>query len=60
LLNGSLNGPTWITGGSAGPEGSMLLLPLMVLVFWLFHLAYRKSNYPDPELVRRSRWRLSH
>jgi uncharacterized protein len=55
LLNGSLNGPIWITGGSAGPEGSLLLLPLMVLVIWLFHRAYRTSNYPDPELVKGSR-----
>jgi membrane protease YdiL (CAAX protease family) len=55
LLNASLHGPAWITGGGAGPEGSVLLLPLTVLLIWLFHRAYPTSNYPDPEMV--GQWR---
>lgn len=54
LLHSSFNGPTWLTGGSAGPEGSVLVAPLILLLFVLFHLAYPKPEpYPDPEAIKR-------
>jgi membrane protease YdiL (CAAX protease family) len=31
LTNSSLNGPNWLTGGSVGPEGSVLVFPLLLL-----------------------------
>jgi membrane protease YdiL (CAAX protease family) len=34
LLNGNFYGPSWLTGGTVGPEGSLLLTLLLVL-FWL-------------------------
>jgi membrane protease YdiL (CAAX protease family) len=55
LLNASFQGSAWITGAGAGPEGSALLLPLTVVMMWLFHRAYPASKYPDPEMVRQ--WR---
>lgn len=51
LLTGTFKGSSWITGGSAGPEGSILVLPLTLLVIWLFHMAYRKAKYPDVSTV---------
>src|SRR5271165_1215148 len=53
LLRGSFGGPAWLSGGSAGPEGSVLVAPLIGLLFVLFYLAYpRRAPYPDPEAVR--------
>jgi membrane protease YdiL (CAAX protease family) len=40
LLHGQFHGPTWLTGGSAGPEGSvfvpfvLLAIPLIVSTLW--------------------------
>jgi len=34
LLNGNFLGPTWLTGGTVGPEGSVLVTLLLIL-FWL-------------------------
>ncbi|HEY6331758.1 MAG TPA: CPBP family intramembrane glutamic endopeptidase [Blastocatellia bacterium] len=51
LLNSSFHGPTLMTGGSVGPEGSILILPLFVLTLVVFHLTHRKANYPDPEFL---------
>ena len=47
FLNSSVQGPTWITGGSAGPEGSVLVLFVFVLCALLIHLRFPKVNYPD-------------
>lgn len=32
LLRGAFAGPAWLTGGTAGPEGSLLVLPVIVLL----------------------------
>ena len=40
LLNSSFHGPAWLTGGSAGPEASVLTFVLMGLAFLAFHLAF--------------------
>jgi hypothetical protein len=50
LLNPHLTqGPDWLTGGSVGPEGSVVTLVLWVLMFVAFLLFYKK--YPKPALV---------
>ena len=49
LLNPSSSGPSWLSGGSVGPEGSVLtlvLLPLMTVVF----LALNRTT-PAPAMV---------
>ena len=40
LLNSSFHGPAWLTGGSAGPEASVLTYVLIGLAFLAFHLAF--------------------
>ncbi len=40
LLNSSFHGPAWLTGGSVGPEGSVLTYALIGLAFLVFHLAF--------------------
>jgi uncharacterized protein len=50
LLNPVLvQGPDWLTGGSVGPEGSVLTLILWTLMTVLFLALYRKPR--DPVLV---------
>jgi membrane protease YdiL (CAAX protease family) len=46
-LNSSVQGPDWLTGGSAGPEGSVLSLAVLVLCALLIHLRFPKPIYPD-------------
>jgi len=46
LLRSTLHGPAWITGGTVGPEGSVLLLVVMVLVWIAFDRIYRTAKYP--------------
>ena len=40
MVRSSFTGSHWLTGGSVGPEGSLLIFPLIGLLFWLFHRAY--------------------
>lgn len=47
FLNTSVHGPNWLTGGSAGPEGSLLVVPLLALCALLIHLRFPKASYPD-------------
>ncbi len=48
LLNPHLAGPAWLSGGSVGPEGSVLTLVLLTLMTVLFLVLYRPKK---PELV---------
>ena len=43
LLTTSLHGPAWLTGGSVGPEASLLGLPVLVLLF----VGIRFVAWPD-------------
>jgi hypothetical protein len=53
LLNPTFHGPTWLTGGSVGPEGSNLNIPLVLLVTLLFRLAFRERiPYPNPAALK--------
>jgi len=36
LLNSTLHGPRWLTGGSVGPEASVMMLAVLTLMFALF------------------------
>jgi membrane protease YdiL (CAAX protease family) len=40
LLNASFHGPTWLTGGSVGPEGSALVFLVIGVLFGVFHVLY--------------------
>jgi len=52
LLNGNFLGPTWLTGGTVGPEGSVLLTLLLVL-FWLCVSAWlRETHYPKQRSLK--------
>jgi uncharacterized protein len=47
FLNTSVRGPNWLTGGSAGPEGSIFAIPVLLLCALLIHLRFPKAIYPD-------------
>ncbi len=47
LLNTSVHGPNWITGGSAGPEGSIFAMVILALCAALVHFRFPKVIYPD-------------
>jgi hypothetical protein len=49
LLNSSLNGPDWLTGGSVGPEGSYLIFALLAVLWILFSRAYPEVRYAASE-----------
>jgi membrane protease YdiL (CAAX protease family) len=46
LLNPHTQGPAWLTGGSVGPEGSVLTLVLLAVMSILFVLLYRRRRRP--------------
>jgi hypothetical protein len=47
LMSPSFHGPAWLTGGSVGPEGSVLCF-LLVLALWVaFARQYPKVKYQD-------------
>jgi membrane protease YdiL (CAAX protease family) len=46
-LNSSVQGPDWLTGGSAGPEGSVLSLVLLLVCALFIHLRFPTAIYPD-------------
>jgi membrane protease YdiL (CAAX protease family) len=47
FLNTSVQGPNWLTGGSAGPEGSIFAIVILLLCALLIHLRFPKAIYPD-------------
>jgi membrane protease YdiL (CAAX protease family) len=40
LLNSSFHGPRWLTGGSVGPEGSVLVFVVIAAAWVVFDLIY--------------------
>jgi membrane protease YdiL (CAAX protease family) len=44
LLNSSLHGPAWLTGGSVGPEGSVMAFAVTALAAVIFARAYPARN----------------
>jgi uncharacterized protein len=47
LMNSSFHGPVWLTGGSVGPEGSVLIPVLFAVTIVAFHFCYPKREYSD-------------
>ena len=47
FLNTSVQGPNWLTGGSAGPEGSIFAMMILLLCAVLLHFRFPKAIYPD-------------
>jgi uncharacterized protein len=45
LLNSSLHGPDWLTGGSVGPEGSYLVFVVVGALWLLFDRMYPQVKY---------------
>ena len=48
LSNATLAGPAWLTGGSAGPEGSILDFVALLIFFYAFHRLYPATAKPHP------------
>jgi membrane protease YdiL (CAAX protease family) len=46
LLNSSFHGSHWLTGGSVGPEGSVLVFVVIALTWIAFHQTYPEVKYP--------------
>jgi membrane protease YdiL (CAAX protease family) len=46
LLNPSSHGPDWLSGGTVGPEGSVVTLILWIVMSGLVVLVYRKPSQP--------------
>jgi CAAX protease family protein len=40
LLNSSFHGPSWITGGTVGPEGSLLVFAVLIIWALIIHLLF--------------------
>ena len=45
LLNSSFHGPDWLTGGSVGPEGSLLVFAVIVGLWVVFDRLYPDVKY---------------
>jgi uncharacterized protein len=48
LSNASLHGPAWLTGGTPGPEASVIDFAILILFFFVFDRLYpaRRENHP--------------
>ena len=46
-LNTSVQGPNWLTGGTAGPEGSVIVFVVLLLCALLVNFRFPKTIYPD-------------
>jgi hypothetical protein len=44
LLGPSFHGPVWLTGGTVGPEGSVVTLILWTVMIALFVILYRRRG----------------
>jgi hypothetical protein len=45
LLNSSSVGPAWLTGGGAGPEGSVVAFAVLLLFALFVHLRFPNALY---------------
>ena len=46
LLSSSLHGSSWLTGGTVGPEGSVLCFVVIALIWFVFDRAYPRVRKP--------------
>lgn len=49
LFNSHFQGPTWLTGGTVGPEASLLVFPVMGLAALVVARLYPQAQYPVTE-----------
>ena len=49
LLSSSIQGPDWLSGGSVGPEGSVLCFIVIALVWVLFARVYGHPVKAEPK-----------
>jgi uncharacterized protein len=47
FFNSSVQGPSWLTGGVAGPEGSIFVFAIILACAALIHLRFPRAIYPD-------------
>jgi hypothetical protein len=45
LLSSSLRGPAWLSGGSVGPEGSVMCFVVIAALWIAFDRTYREVRY---------------
>jgi membrane protease YdiL (CAAX protease family) len=50
LLSSTLHGPTWLSGGGVGPEGSVLCFAVIALAWTLFAKVHRAPLKPTSGL----------
>ncbi|HEV2397734.1 MAG TPA: type II CAAX endopeptidase family protein [Candidatus Sulfotelmatobacter sp.] len=48
LFNSTFTGPTWLTGGSVGPEASVFTPVVLILIAIVISRVYRENRYPAP------------
>ena len=48
LLNPTFHGSKWLTGGSVGPEGSVLVFAILVLCWIIVHFWQPEAKFPNP------------
>jgi membrane protease YdiL (CAAX protease family) len=53
LLKSSFHGPKWLTGGSVGPEGSVLVFVLLALLWVIFDRVYPEVKYNSNPPIKR-------
>jgi len=58
LLNSSLHGPVWLTGGAFGPDGAWPNFALLVIWGVFFSVWLRGVKYPNPAAIPEPRRRL--
>jgi uncharacterized protein len=57
MLNPSFHGSKLLTGGSVGPEGSVLVFVVLLLCWLFFHFWLPEVKYPSPAALRaKPRW----
>ena len=49
MLRATFPGPDWLTGGKLGPEASLLVFPVIALMFLVFDRMYQDANTREKE-----------
>jgi hypothetical protein len=52
LLNSTAHGPEWLSGGSAGPEGSIFVLPVVLVLIWVVRSLFPRTPPAGLERLR--------
>lgn len=52
LLNSSSSGAAWLSGGTVGPEGSVLCTLMIILLWVICAVCLREAKYPKPSTIQ--------